>query len=162
MQMRPVLFKNFTATSCIGKGVAATLESLLEQRSGLKNCEFETVDIETHIGEVSGVDDARLPDNLYKFECRNNRLAALALQADGVFEGARPAADGGRRRRVGVFLEPSTAGILQTELAYRDRDPVSGALPPSFEYGSTHNSFSVADYLRRRCRLEGPAVAVAW
>jgi len=68
---------------------------------------------------------------------------------------------GGDGGRVGVFLGTSTAGILQTELAYRERDPVSGALPPSFEYGSTHNSFSVADYLRRRCRLEGPAVAVS-
>src|SRR6266850_4974492 len=159
--MRPLLFKNFTATSCIGKGVAATLESLLEQRSGLRNCEFETVDIETHIGEVAGVDDARLPDHLYKFDCRNNRLAELALQEDGFFETVQQAAERWGRRRVGVFLGTSTAGILQTELAYRKRDPVSGALPPTFEYGSTHNSFSVADYLRRRCRLEGPAVAVS-
>jgi 3-oxoacyl-[acyl-carrier-protein] synthase-1 len=65
------------------------------------------------------------------------------------------------RKRIGVFIGTSTAGILQTELAYRARDPVTGALPPSFEYGSTHNSFSVADYLRQRLRLEGPAVAVS-
>src|SRR5260370_6371716 len=164
MAMKPLLLKNFTATSCIGKGVAATLESLRQQRSGLKNCEFETVDIETHIGEVTGVDDARLPENLYKFECRNNRLAELALQQDGFFETVQQAAERWGRRRVGVFLGTSTAGILQTELAYRRRDPVTGALPPSFEYGSTHNSFSVADYLRRRCRLDGPAGAIscAW
>jgi 3-oxoacyl-[acyl-carrier-protein] synthase-1 len=153
--MKPLLLKNFTATSCIGTGVAATLKSLLEQRSGLKSCEFETVDIETHIGEVTGVDETRLPENLYKFECRNNRLAELALQQDGFFEAVQQAAERWSRRRVGVFLGTSTAGILQTELAYRERDPVSGA------YGSTHNSFSVADYLRRRCRLEGPAVAVS-
>src|SRR5579863_6671433 len=159
--MRPLLFKNFTATSCIGKGVAATLESLLEQRSGLRNCEFETVDIETHIGEVPGIDDVRLPDHLYKFECRNNRLAELALQEDGFFEAVQQAAERWGRRRVGVFLGTSTAGILQTELAYRERDPVSGALPASFEYGTTHNSFSVADYVRRRCGLQGPAVAVS-
>jgi 3-oxoacyl-[acyl-carrier-protein] synthase-1 len=58
-------------------------------------------------------------------------------------------------------LGTSTAGILQTELAYRARDPISGALPSTFEYGTTHNSFSVADYVRRRCRLEGPAVAIS-
>jgi 3-oxoacyl-[acyl-carrier-protein] synthase-1 len=159
--MKPLLLKNFTATSCIGTGVAATLKSLLEQRSGLKSCEFETVDIETHIGEVSGVDETRVPENFYKFECRNNRLAELALQQDGFFEAVQQAAERWSRRRVGVFLGTSTAGILQTELAYRERDPVSGALPASFEYGSTHNSFSVVDYLRRRCRLEGPAVAVS-
>jgi 3-oxoacyl-[acyl-carrier-protein] synthase-1 len=159
--MKPLLLKNFTATSCIGKGVTATLESLLEQRSGLKRCEFETVDIDTHIGEVTGVDEARLPENLYKFECRNNRLAELALQQDGFFEAVQQAASRIGRRRVGVFLGTSTAGILETELAYRQRDPISGALPPSFEYGSTHNSFSVADYVRQRCRLEGPAVVIS-
>jgi 3-oxoacyl-[acyl-carrier-protein] synthase-1 len=159
--VRPLLLRNFTATSCIGKGVAATLESLLEQRSGLASCKFETVDIHTHIGEVAGVDEERLPDNLRTFDCRNNRLAELALKQDGFYEAVQQAASRIGRRRVGVFLGTSTAGILQTELAYRERDPVSGALPASFEYGSTHNSFSVADYLRRRCRLEGPAVAVS-
>jgi len=159
--MRPLLLKKFTAVSCIGKGLAATLQSLEEQRSGLSICQFETVDIDTHIGEVPGVDDARLPDDLRKFDCRNNRLAELALQQDGFFDAVQQAAEQWGRRRVGVFLGTSTAGILQTELAYRERDPVSGALPSSFEYGSTHNSFSVADYLRRRCHLDGPAVAVS-
>ena len=107
--MKPLLLKNFTATSCIGKGAAATLESLRKQRSGLKNCDFETVDIETHIGEVPGVDEARLPDNLYKFECRNNRLAELALQQDGFFEAVQQAASRIGRRRIGVFLGTSTA-----------------------------------------------------
>jgi len=159
--MRPLLLKKFTATSCIGRGLAATLESLEEQRSGLSSCQFETVDIDTHIGEVPGVDEARLPDDLRKFDCRNNRLAELALRQDGFFEAVQQAAEQWGRRRVGVFLGTSTAGILQTELAYRERDRLSGALPSSFEYGSTHNSFSVADYIRRRCRLNGPAVAVS-
>jgi 3-oxoacyl-[acyl-carrier-protein] synthase-1 len=34
-------------------------------------------------------------------------------------------------------------------------------LPASFDYSATHNSFSVADYLRRRLRLEGPAMVVS-
>ena len=159
--MRPLLLRNITASSCIGTGLAATLDSLLRQRSGLKNCDFETVDIDTYIGEVEGVDAVRLPENLHKFECRNNRLAELALRQDGFFEAVQQAAMRWGRRRVGVFLGTSTAGILQTELAYRERDPESGALPSSFDYGPTHNSFSVADYLRQRCRLEGPAVAVS-
>jgi len=159
--MRPLLLKTFTASSCIGKGVEATWSSLVEQRSGLSVCNFETVDIATHIGEVTGVDEVRLPENLRKFECRNNRLAELALRQDGFYEAVQAAAERWGRRRMGVFLGTSTAGILQTELAYRERDPVSGALPPSFEYGTTHNSFSVADYIRQRCGLQGPAVAVS-
>src|ERR1700723_3454743 len=159
--MRPLLLKKFTAASCIGTGVASTLRSLFDQRSGLRPCDFETVEIDTHIGEGAGGDAVRLPGDFHKFECRNNRLAELALGQDGFFEAVQQAAERWGRRRVGVFLGTSTAGILQTELAYRERDPAGGALPPSFEYGSTHNSFSVADYLRRRCRLEGPAVAVS-
>jgi len=161
LRVNPLLLKKFTATSCIGVGVAATLDSLLEQRSGLSRCAFETVDIDTHIGEVAGVDGERLPANLQKFNCRNNRLAELALRQDGFFEAVEQAAQRWGRARVGVFLGTSTAGILQTELAYRERDSVSGALPANFEYASTHNSFSVADYIRQRCRLEGPAAAVS-
>jgi 3-oxoacyl-[acyl-carrier-protein] synthase-1 len=159
--MKPLLVKTFTATSCIGTGVAPIFQSLLEQRSGLASCDFETVDIDTHIGEVAGIDDVQLPRNLHNYECRNNRLAELALLQDGFFEAVQQAAERWGRRRVGVFLGTSTAGILQTELAYRERDPASGALPQNFEYGPTHNSFSVADYVRKRCRLEGPAVAVS-
>lgn len=159
--MRALLVDKFTATSCLGNGLTATLESLINQRSGLKSCKFETVDIKTHIGEVNGVDAIRLPDNLRNFDCRNNRLAELALQQDEFFDAVQQAAERWGPRRVGVFLGTSTAGILQTELAYRERDPVTGALPSGFDYGSTHNSFSVTDYVRRRCRLEGPAVAVS-
>ncbi len=159
--MTPLLLAEFTASSCLGRGANATLTALLEQRSGLKRCDFETVHIDTYIGEVPGVDAQRLPANLQKFDCRNNRLAELALQQDGFLEAVQAVASRWGRRRVGVFIGTSTSGILQTELAYRARDPKSGALPPGFEYAGTHNSFSVADYVRQRCRLEGPAVAVS-
>jgi 3-oxoacyl-[acyl-carrier-protein] synthase-1 len=159
--MHPLLVAEFTATSCIGTGVAPTLASLIGQRSGLRHCDFETVKIDTHIGEVVGVDAQRLPAELRRFDCRNNRLAELALRQDGFVDAIDAAAARFGPRRIGVFIGTSTAGIMQTELAYRARDPVSGELPAAFEYGTTHNSFSVADYIRRRCRLEGPAVAVS-
>jgi 3-oxoacyl-[acyl-carrier-protein] synthase-1 len=159
--MNPLVLSHFTATSCIGQGNAATLASLLAQRSGLKMCEFETVAIDTHLGEVPGVDAIRLTKDLRRFDCRNNRLAELGLRQDGFLEAVQQAAGRWGRRRIGVFLGTSTAGILQTELAYRARDPRTGALPASFEYSGTHNSFSVADYVRQRCGLEGPAVVVS-
>jgi 3-oxoacyl-[acyl-carrier-protein] synthase-1 len=161
MSMQPLSLTEFTATSCIGRGVGPTLTTLIEQRSGLKPCEFETVRIATHVGEVPGVDAQRLPAALRRFDCRNNRLAELGLQQDGFLDAVQVAAARWGRRRVGVFIGTSTSGVLQTELAYRERDVVSGALPASFEYGPTHNSFSVADYVRQRCRLEGPAAAVS-
>ena len=159
--MKPLLLESFTASSCIGTGAAQTLESLLAHRSGLQRCDFETVDLDTHIGEVPGVDAVSLPPLFARFDCRNNRLAELALRQDGFEEAVHRAAERWGRGRVGVFIGTSTAGILSTELAYRDRDPLTGALPPSFEYATTHNSFSVADYLQRRLELAGPAMAVS-
>jgi 3-oxoacyl-[acyl-carrier-protein] synthase I len=159
--MKPLLLSNFTATSCIGRGNTQILTSLLEQRGGLKQCDFETVNINIHIGEVPGVDAQRLPSSLQTFDCRNNRLAELALQQDGFFEAVQASAARWGRSRIGVFLGTSTAGILQTELAYRERDATSGALPQSYQYATTQNTFSIADYIRRRCGLEGPAAVVS-
>ncbi|HMK84741.1 MAG TPA: beta-ketoacyl-[acyl-carrier-protein] synthase family protein [Steroidobacteraceae bacterium] len=159
--MRPLALSAITATSCIGRGLAQTLESLLEERSGLAPCRFEAAELDTHIGEVPGVNDQRLPAELKRFDCRNNRLAELALRQDGFEEALQRAASRLGRRRIGVFIGTSTAGILETELAYRRRDPVTGALPEGFDYAATHNSFSVADFLRRRLKLEGPAFVVS-
>jgi 3-oxoacyl-[acyl-carrier-protein] synthase-1 len=157
----PILVRSCTASSCIGLGVTQTLESLLAGRSGLKACEFESVAIDTCVGEVPGVDGVALPGELAKFDCRNNRLAELALRQDGFLEDIERAARRWDPRRIGVFIGTSTSGILQTEIAYRHRDPVTGALPADFEYAGTHNSFSVADYLRHRLRLDGPAMVVS-
>jgi 3-oxoacyl-[acyl-carrier-protein] synthase-1 len=134
---------------------------LSEERTGLEACRFETVRLDTYVGEVAGVDDLALPAGLSRFDCRNNRLAELAVRLDGFDAAVDNAARRFGPRRVGVFLGTSTSGILQTELGYRNRDPVSGELPPDFDYGATHNSFSVADYLRRRLALEGPAAVVS-
>jgi len=159
--MKPLHLKSFTATSCIGVGNARTLDSLLAGRSGLKSCDFETVDIPTYIGEVPGVDGMRMPEDLAPFACRNNRLAELALRQDGFLDAVGQAAMRWGGHRIGVFIGTSTSGILETEQAYRRRDPVTGALPPGFEYGATHNAFSAADYVRRRLQLTGPAATVS-
>jgi 3-oxoacyl-[acyl-carrier-protein] synthase-1 len=159
--MTPLVLTHFTATSCIGRGLRETLVTLREQRTGLAPCGFETVVLDTYVGEVAGVNDEELPGSLGNFNCRNNRLAQLALRQD---EFSAAVAEAVRRwgpRRIGVFLGTSTSGILETELAYRRRDPATGALPEDFNYAGTHNSFSVADFARHRLGLEGPAAVVS-
>ncbi|HTB28684.1 MAG TPA: hypothetical protein VK715_07020, partial [Steroidobacteraceae bacterium] len=131
--MRPLVIQAFTAASCIGRGLEQTLGALIGEHSGLQPCRFETVTLDTHVGEVIGVDDRTLPAELRRFDCRNNRLAELGLRQDGFDEAVQSAARRFGRRRVGIFMGTSTSGILQTELAYRRRDPVSGALPPDFD-----------------------------
>jgi len=152
---------HFTATSAIGRGLEPTHDALRQQRSGLAPCAFDTVDLSTFVGEVVGVDSVQLPAHLAGFDCRNNRLALLGLQQDGLSAAVESAIARHGRRRVGVLLGTSTSGILQTEQAYRRRDPASGALPDDFNYRTTHNTYSVADFVRSAFKLEGPAVVVS-
>ena len=159
--MNPLWLSHFTATSSIGRGLDQTLDALRQRRAGLTPCAFDTVDLATFIGEVAGVDAVQLPAPLARFDCRNNRLALLGLMQDGFTEAVRAASAKYGAQRIGVFLGTSTAGILQTELAYRRRDPVTGALPADFIYGTTHNTFSVADFTRHYFGLTGPAVVVS-
>jgi 3-oxoacyl-[acyl-carrier-protein] synthase-1 len=107
------------------------------------------------------VDAVQLPAHLSDFDCRNNRLALLGLMQDGFTEAVHAAIAKYGAQRIGVFIGTSTSGILQTELAYRRRDPETGAFPADFIYGKTHNSFSVADFTRHYFGLTGPAVAVS-
>ena len=159
--LNPLWLSHFTATSCIGRGLQPTLAALREQRGGLTPCAFDTVDLETFIGEVAGVDAVRLPLALRDFDCRNNRLALLGLMQDGFADAATAASKKYGAGRIGVFIGTSTSGILQTELAYRRRDPASGAFPADFIYGATHNTFSAADFTRQYLGLSGPAVVVS-
>lgn len=159
--MTPLLISSYTATTCLGHGLDATLAGLREGRSGLQPCVFETVTLDTWIGQVVAVDAQKLPKNLAHYDCRNNRLVQLGLETDGFGERVREAIARYGKGRVGIFLGTSTAGILQTELAYRRRDPATGALPDDFIYRSTHNSFSLAEFTRDYFGLEGPAMAVS-
>ncbi|MFZ2268699.1 MAG: beta-ketoacyl-[acyl-carrier-protein] synthase family protein [Azonexus sp.] len=159
--MTPLLLSSYTATTCLGSGLAATLAALRDGHSGLQPCHFESVDLATWIGEVAAVDAQQLPEMLARYDCRNNRLTQLGLEADGFADAVRTAIGRYGRSRVGVFLGTSTAGILQTELAYRRRDPETGALPDDFIYRTTHNSFSLAEFTRDYFGLEGPAMAVS-
>lgn len=159
--MTPQLISGYTATTCLGHGLVATLAALRAGRSGLTPCVFETVRLDTWIGEVAAVDEQKLPKLLADYDCRNNRLAALALEADGFAERVRAATARYGKQRVGIFVGTSTAGILQTELAYRRRNPLTGALPDDFNYRTTHNAFSLAEFTRTWFGLEGPAFSVS-
>lgn len=159
--MTPLLVSSFTLTTALGRGVAPTLAALRAGDSGLRPCTFESVAIDTWAGEVTDVDRQVLPVDMAEYACRNNHLAQLALDTDGFFDSVRAASERYGARRVGVFLGTSTSGILQTELAYRRRAAQSGALPDDFVYRTTHNGFSLGEFVRRRCALAGPAMVVS-
>jgi 3-oxoacyl-[acyl-carrier-protein] synthase-1 len=159
--LAPLAVTDYTVASALGVGLAPTRAALQAGRSGLAQVDFETAALGTWLGVAPGVDDVVLAPELAAFDCRNNRLAELALRADGFAERVRAAARRWGPARVGVFLGTSTSGILQTEIAYRHRDPATGALPPSLHYGETHNTYSVSRYVRAALGLQGPAFVVS-
>lgn len=159
--MKPLFMTRFTATSCLGLGLAPLAAALAGTRSGLARCAFEDVDLDTWIGKVDGVEDHPLPSRWKEYECRNNRLAHLGLSQDGFIAAVAACAGRVGARRVGLFLGTSTSGILQTELAYRRRDAATGALPVDFNYAGTHNVFSAAQFTREVLGIEGPAAVVS-
>ena len=159
--MKPIPLSAYTMTTCLGNGLEATRRALRAGESGLAPLDFETVELATYAGEIAGLDQVRIPQALSRFDCRNNRAAELGLAQDGFIDAVQRAAKRHGAERVGVFIGTSTAGILHTELAYRRRDPSTGALPPDFDYRRTHNTFSAAEYVRDRLGLKGPCAAIS-
>lgn len=159
--MQPLQFSAFTLVSPLGAGTNATLAALRAGRSGLARCDFLDVDLDTYVGRVSGLEDLPVRADLAAYDCRNNRLAQLGLEQDNFTKAVAAARQRYGRERIGVFLGTSTSGILDTELAYRQRNPETGALPESFNYEGSHSCYSVADYVQRVLDLAGPAMVVS-
>jgi 3-oxoacyl-[acyl-carrier-protein] synthase I len=158
--MKPLAVSAFTLTTALGAGQSATLAALEAQRTGLAKVRFMDVPLATWTGEVDGVDATVLPAPLADFDCRNNRLAWLGLQQDGLLDAIAAARARWGERRVGVFLGTSTSGLLETELAYRRRQP-DGALPADFLYGPTQNTYSLAAFVGKALGLRGPSWVVS-
>lgn len=138
----------------------ATLASLQADRSGLQLRHFDGA-LDAWVGEVSALDAFRLGAELADFDCRNNRLAALALTQDGFAGAIEAARTRYGARRIGLFLGTSTSGIQESEMAYRRRDGNSGRLSADYHYAETHNTFSLARFLARALGVAGPAAVVS-
>jgi 3-oxoacyl-[acyl-carrier-protein] synthase-1 len=159
--LQPLHISQLSVISSIGAGLQPTLEALKAGRSGLRARHFAGA-FDTWVGEVAAADASPLAGALAAFECRNNRLAALALAQDGFADAVAACREKYGAGRIGVFLGTSTSGIEESELAYRRRDKATGALPPDFcHYAETHNTFSVARFVAQALDLRGPAIAIS-
>ena len=158
--MQPIAISRHTLTTALGAGLDATLDALRAGRSGLAPRQFLDAALPGWIGEVDGVDAIVLPPHLHEYDCRNNRLAWMALEQDGFIAAVERVRARWGAERIGVFLGTSTSGLLQTELAYRHRQP-DGSLPGDFIYGPTQNTYSVAAFTAAALALSGPSFVVS-
>lgn len=111
---------------------------------------------EALVGKVRGALPT-VPNNLARFDCRNNRLllAALAQIEDAV----ATAIDHYGRARVGIVLGTSTSGIAEGEAAIAALDR-NGAMPAEFDYARQEIG-AAAPFLARHLGLLGPAYTVS-
>jgi len=158
--MKPLAITASTLTTALGAGCAATLEALRAERSGLAPARFLDVDLPTWLGAVRGLDAAPLPARWNERDCRNNRLAWTGLQHDGFLDAVAQARARWGATRIALLLGTSTAGLLETELAYRRRGP-AGELPGDVRYGSRQNTFSVGAFVAHALDLQGPTFVIS-
>ena len=81
--MRPLFVAGLCVASAMGAGLERTFAALRAGTTGLRRNDFEPFPHPTWIGRVDGLESAPLTGALARFDCRNNRLAELALGQDG-------------------------------------------------------------------------------
>ncbi len=156
----PLAITHATLTTALGAGNEVTRQALEAGRTGLQPNRFLDTELPGWVGLVDGLDDVALPEALGRFDCRNHRLAWLGLLQDGFVAAVQAARERWGAHRVAVLMATSTSGILQTELAYRQRD-AEGALPADFHYAETHNTGSLSAFVSQALGLTGPSWVVS-
>lgn len=162
--MAPLAIRAYTATTALGRGCEAQFRALRERRGGLRRNDMpvpapgqDTLDC--WIGRVEGLEEATLPAEFAPWECRNNRLAWLALQQDGMRDAVAAAAARYGAERVAVVIGTSTASIGATEEAYARLE--NGAMPADLQRPAVHAPHSPGGFVQAATGLRGPCVTVA-
>jgi len=158
-RIEPLAVAACIATSALGHGLAAQFEALRSGRGGLRANDFSSASLECRIGRVAGVEDAALPAPLAHWDCRNNRLAWLGLQQDGLMDAIARAVARHGATRVALILGTSTASIGATEDAYRRLD--RGRFPEDLQRPEIHTPHSLAAFVADATGITGPALTIS-
>lgn len=153
-----------TATSALGRGLDAHVEALRSRRSGLRHNDFGPDPLPAWIGRVDGLEDAALPERFADWDCRNNRLAWMALQQDGLHDAVAALRERHGAARVAVVIGTSTSSIGASEEAYARLVPGAGgepAFPADLARPIVHTPHSLGDFVQAATGLRGPCVTVA-
>jgi 3-oxoacyl-[acyl-carrier-protein] synthase-1 len=151
-----------TLTTACGVGWAAQRAALRDGRTGLRYNDFApAAGLETWIGRVDGLEALPLTGEIARFDCRNHRLAWLAIRQDGFAEAVARARERHGSSRIGVFVGTSTSGILDTELAAQRQGPAG---PWSFgerHYDCVHAMAAPTRFARSVLGLSGVSATVS-
>jgi 3-oxoacyl-[acyl-carrier-protein] synthase-1 len=151
---------SYTATSAAGVGLAAMRESIAGRRSGLRQNDLQGCDLETWIGRVDGVEEISLPSYLNYLLSRDNQLAWLGLQQDGMLESIARLSKQIGAERIGVIMGTSTSSIARTEEAYTRLLP-SGFVSEDYRQPEVHSLHSPGAFVSAATGLEGPSMTIS-
>jgi len=157
--MQPLRVTSYSVATAAGRGVVALTAALRQRSGGLRPNDFTETPLATCIGRVTGVEDTPLPPDWAAWDCRNNRLAWLALQCDDFVSRAREARERYGADRVALVMGTSTSSIGATEEAYRRLLP-DGQYPEDLRRPVVHTPHSLGDFVRVALGLEGVVVTV--
>ncbi|QSX79968.1 beta-ketoacyl-[acyl-carrier-protein] synthase family protein [Agrilutibacter solisilvae] len=162
--MAPLAIRAYTATTALGRGLQAQRAALAARRGGLRRNDLPVLapgqaPLDCWIGRVDGLEDEALPSRLAQWECRNNRLAWMALQQDGMLDAIAGVVARHGAGRVAVVLGTSTASIAATEEAYARLE--DGGFPADLRRSQVHTPHSLGGFVQDATGLRGPCVTVA-
>jgi 3-oxoacyl-[acyl-carrier-protein] synthase I len=150
----------YSTVHAAGSNNIESWQSLVAGRSGLKPNDLSWCDLPCWLGEVAGVESEALPPALHAWDCRNHRLAHLALQRNGFAQTVAAAANRYGPQRIGVVLGSSTSGIRSTELAYAHYRR-HGTWPDDFDYRRSHSLDAMCRFSAEVLALQGPMIAIS-
>lgn len=158
--MSNIAVRRLTCTSALGRGMAAMHDALIQARSGLVAYDCPEAPLETFVGRTGGLETVAFPEGFEEYDCRNNRLAEMALNEDGFMEAALAAVRAFGAEQVGVVLGTSTSGIGSTEQAYSDH-AAGGEIPSPSGFAATHDLASLSRFVARRLGATGPSYTIS-
>lgn len=157
--MTPLAVSAYTAVSALGTGVQAHRQALADGRGSLRLNDISSQPLPCHVGRVDGIEAHPLPAALERWECRNNRLLHMGLQADGFAARVAPLRERFGAERIGVFMGTSTSSIEATERGYREQ--VDARLPAALRRRRIHTLHSPSAFTATCLGLAGPALTVS-
>lgn len=144
-----------TVVHAAGHDPNSLWRAAIEGRSGLRRNDLDWCSLDAWIGRVPGVEDSTLPSALAPWDCRNHRLAWMALRDPAFAKAVEAAIARHGAGRIGLLLGTSTAGIRSTEEAYAHRR-AEGRWPPGFDWRRSHSADAMARFVAEALGLRGP------
>ena len=151
---------HYTATSAAGTGLAPLRDSIAGRKTGLRRNDFPGCDLDTWIGRVNDVEGVSIPEAQIDQLSRNNQLAWMGLQQDGLLDAVKALRERLGENRIGVAMGTSTSSIGRTEEAYTCLEE-SGEMAPEYRQPQVHNLHSPGLFVAAATGLTGPNLTVS-